>query len=139
MQRCPRLLGSQHQYETRLCGLQLAGSACPLRWHELFLEQTGIWSGGSQQPSLNVQFFEFTKWRREDVYPVRSQALRDKEVVVVEDVAGDHELLKVSLGERVTVNGFVFEKCVGDNGDTEESIYAYRRVGAVDVEKAGWN
>ena len=61
----------------------------------------------------------------------------DNEVVVVEDVAGDHEFLKVSLGEKVTVNGFVFEKCVGDNGDTEKMIYAYRRVGAVDVEE-GW-
>ena len=30
------------------------GSAYPLRWHDLFLESTGIWSGGSQQPSLNV-------------------------------------------------------------------------------------
>ena len=45
--------------------------------------------------------------------------------------------LWVSVGETVTLNGFVVENPVGDNGDTEEVILAYRRCGAEDVEE-GW-
>ena len=56
---------------------------------------------------------------------------------MVKDASGNNGYLRVSVGEAVALSGFVVENLVGDNGDTEEIILAYRRVGAVVVEE-GW-